>query len=58
MQPAEGENEVALELLLAANEGKCTLENIAELRDALRSLGAEDVIEYLLDQVWELEPKL
>lgn len=59
-QTTESEHEVALELLLAANEGKCSLGSAQELREispALKSRGAQEVIEYLMMHLWASQPK-
>ena len=55
-QPAEGEHEVALELLLAAFEEKCSLDPIDDLRDSLQGFGMPDVLNFMLDRITELKP--
>jgi hypothetical protein len=56
-QSADGEHEIALELLLAANQEKWSFDQSAELRDQLRGYGAPDVVDFMLDRLADLEPR-
>lgn len=53
---SEGEHEIALELLIAAGEEKCRIDDSGDLRCSLRGHGFSNVTDYILDRVAELSP--
>jgi hypothetical protein len=55
-QPERSDHEIALEVLLAANEGKCSLDGVGRHQHLLRSFGLSDVINFMVQQI--NEPKL
>ena len=55
-QPVDGEHEIALELLLAANEEKCSIDPLAGLEQELQAVGESETIRYLLARLADLEP--
>lgn len=54
----EGENEVALEILLAAILGKCTIGSRQELERPLAELIDQDLVEFLLKRLDEARPRI
>ena len=55
-QPADGEHDIALEILLAANMQKCRLTISTELLARLEQYGSPDVVSYLVAKISELPP--
>ena len=52
-QDTDGEHDIALEVLLAANLEKCQVDVTEDLPDRLRQFGAADVFSFLLDRLSE-----
>lgn len=57
IQPAVGEHDVALEILLAANMQKCRITNTSELLPHFQQYGVLDVATYLTERLTQLEPR-
>jgi hypothetical protein len=57
MQDAEGEHDIALEILLAAGLEKCRVNVAADLQMRLEQFGATEVFSYIFDRLRELQPR-